>query len=65
MEYAFIYYASDDGVNVDTTSVPKKLSQLCPKTDVYRHILVIDTSISRERDESFFGTEVVVEFTNC
>jgi hypothetical protein len=37
-----------------TSFVPKKASQLCVDTDVYRHVLAIGTSVSRKIQEAFF-----------
>jgi hypothetical protein len=42
-----------------TPSVPKKASLLCLDTKVYRHVLAIDSSVSRKSCEAFLGTEGV------
>src|SRR4051794_17375041 len=43
-----------------TPSVSKKFSQLYLNREVYRHCLVLDTSISRNRCKTFFlGTEEI------
>ena len=42
-----------------TPSVPKSMSYICLDTDVSRHVLVLDTSVSRQIEEKLFGTEVI------